>query len=78
MMSERISRGKINTDKVELRNLKIELTSGVTINKSEISKLKEQVYISSGSISQLRAENEQLKKGISQLWNKVRELENKR
>lgn len=78
MMSERISRGKINTDKVELRNLKIELTSGVTRNKSEISKLKEQVYISSGSISQLRAENEQLKKDISRLWNKIRELENKR
>jgi len=78
MMSERISRGKINTDKVELRNLKIELTSGVTRNKSEISKLKGDVHLSSGIISELRAENEQLKKDISILWNKIRELENKR
>lgn len=77
-MSERISRGKISADKVELRNLKVELTSGVTRNKSEISKLKEQVYISSGIISELRVENEQLKKDISRLWNKIRELENKR
>lgn len=77
-MSERISRGKINADKVNLRNLAIELTSSVTRNKSEISKLKEQVYISSGSISQLSVENEQLKKDISRLWNKIRELENKR
>ena len=77
-MSERISRGKINADKVELRNLRVELSSGVTRNKSEISKLKEQVYISSGSISQLSVENEQLKKDISRLWNKIRELENKR
>lgn len=77
-MSERISRGKINADKVELRNLKIELTSGVTRIKSEISKLKGDVHLSSGIISELRVENEQLKKDISRLWNKIRELENKR
>lgn len=77
-MSERISRGKINADKVKLRNLAIELTSGVTRNKSEISKLKGDVHLSSGIVSELRAENEQLKKDISRLWNKIRELENKR
>lgn len=77
-MSERISRGTFNAEQVKLRNLVIEFTGGVTRNKSEISKLKEQVYISSGSISQLGAENEQLKKDISRLWNKIRELESKR
>lgn len=77
-MSERISRGKINADKVSLRNLAIELTSGVTRNKSEISKLKGDVHLSSAIISELRVENEQLKKDISRLWNKIRELENKR
>jgi hypothetical protein len=78
MMSERISRGKINAEKVQLRNLTIELTSGLTRIKSEISKLKGEVHLSSGIISELRAENERLKKDISILWNKIRELENKR
>lgn len=77
-MSERIFRGKINADKVSLRNLAIELTSGVTRNKSEISKLKGDVHLSGGIISELRAENERLKKDISILWNRIRELENKR
>lgn len=78
MMSERISRGKINADKVSLRNLAIELTSGVTRNKSEISKLKGDVHLLNGITSELRAENERLKKDISILWNRIRELENKR
>ena len=37
-MSERISRGTFNAEQVKLRNLVIELTGGVTRNKSEISK----------------------------------------
>lgn len=77
-MSERISRGKINAEQVNLRNLTINLTSGVTRNKSEISKLKGEVHLSGGIISELRAENERIKKDISILWNKIRELENKR
>lgn len=78
MMSERISRGTFNAEQVNIRNLVTELTSGVTRNKNEISKLKGDVHLSSGIISELRAENEQLKKDISRLWNKIRELENKR
>lgn len=78
MMSERISRGTFNAEQVNIRNLVTELTSGVTRNKNEISKLKGDVHLSSGIISELRAENEQLKRDISRLWNKIRELENKR
>jgi len=78
MMSGRISRGTFNAEQVKLRNLVIEFTGGVTRNKSEISKLKGDVHLSSGIISELRTENEQLKKDISRLWNKIRELENKR
>lgn len=78
MMSERISRGKINADKVKLRNLAVELTGGVAMNKSEVSKLKGDVHLLNGITSELRAENERLKKDISILWNKIRELENKR
>lgn len=77
-MSERISRGTFNAEQVNIRNLVTELTSGVTRNKHEISKLKVDVHLSSGIISELRAENEQLKRDISRLWNKIRELENKR
>lgn len=77
-MSERISRGTFNAEQVNIRNLVTELTSGVTRNKNEISKLKGDVHLSSGIISELRAENEQLKRDISRLWNKIRELENKR
>lgn len=77
-MSERISRGQINADKVRFRNMTIELTSGVTRNKSEINKLKGDVHLLNGITSELRAENERLKKDISILWNKIRELENKR
>ena len=61
-MSERISRGKINADKVKLRNLAVELTGGVAMNKSEVSKLKGDVHLLSGITSELRAENERLKK----------------
>lgn len=77
-MSERISRGKINADKVKLRNLAVELTGDVAMNKSEVSKLKGDVHLLNGITSELRAENERLKKDISILWNKIRELENKR
>lgn len=77
-MSERISRGKINADKVKLRNLAVELTGGVAMNKSEVSKLKGDVHLLNGITSELRVENERLKKDISILWNKIRELENKR
>lgn len=77
-MSERISRGKINADKVKLRNLAVELTGGVAMNKSEVSKLKGDVHLLNGITSELRAENERLKKDISILWNKIGELENKR
>lgn len=77
-MSERISRGQINADKVKLRNLMVELTGGVAMNKSEVNKLKEDVHLLNGITSELRVENEQLKKDISRLWNKIRELENKR
>lgn len=78
MMSERISRGKINADKVKLRNLAVELTGGVAMNKSEVSKLKGDVHLLNGITSELRVENERLKKDISILWNRIRELENKR
>lgn len=77
-MSERISRGKINADKVKLRNLAVELTGGVAMNKSEVSKLKGEVHLLNGITSELRVENERLKKDISILWNRIRELENKR
>ena len=42
------------------------------------SKLKGDVHLLNGIISELRAENERMKKDISILWNKIRELENKR